>query len=166
MRHLDRDREERRHTRRVLQHDRRAALWDYSRMAQGNADLGTPFQKALGLHWSVLDKEGTIAVEMDVRDDLRGPAGTLEGGVISTLADVAGASAIGVKAGMVATEHIAISFLAPGRVGPIRATATPLRLGEHDGVAEVRVIDLGKDDRLMAVAQVTVRVLGELRNNA
>jgi uncharacterized protein (TIGR00369 family) len=135
-------------------------------MAEGNADVGTPFQMALGLHWNVVDESsGTIAIEMDVRDDLRGPAGSLEGGVVSTLVDVAGASAIGFKVGMVATEHIAISFLAPGRVGPIRATATPLRVGEHDGVAEVRVVDLGKEDRLMAIAQVTVRVLGQLRNN-
>ena len=68
--------------------------------------------------------------------------------------------AIGFKVGLVTTEHIAISFLAPGRVGPVKATATPLRIGKHDGVAEVRVVDTGKDNRLMAVATVTVRVLG------
>jgi uncharacterized protein (TIGR00369 family) len=123
-------------------------------------DIGTAFQRHLGLRWSVVDKTtGAIAVDMDMRDDLRGPAGTLEGGVISTLVDVAGASAVAMKAGMVATEHIAVSFLAPGRVGPIRATGTPLRVGKHDGVAEVRVVDRGKDDRLMAVATVTLRVL-------
>ncbi|MHB8329228.1 MAG: PaaI family thioesterase [Acidimicrobiales bacterium] len=131
-------------------------------MAQGNAEVGTPFQKSLGLHWNVIDDgSGAIAVEMDIRDDLRGPAGSLEGGVISTLADVAGASAIGFAVGMVATEHIAVTFLAPGREGPVRATGTPLRIGKHDGVAEVRVVDLGNEDRLMAVALVTVRILGE-----
>jgi uncharacterized protein (TIGR00369 family) len=129
-------------------------------MAEGNAEVGTPFHKSLGLHWSVLDG-GAVAVEMDVRDDLRGPAGSLEGGVVSTLADVAGASAIGFSVGMVATEHIALSFLAPGREGPIRAIGTPLRIGRHDGVAEVRVIDLGKEGRLVAVGLVTVRILGE-----
>jgi uncharacterized protein (TIGR00369 family) len=79
--------------------------------------------------------------------------------VISSLADVAGASAIGFSVGMVATEHLAISFLAPGREGPVRAIGTPLRIGRSAGVAEVRVIDTGKDDRLMAVALVTVRIL-------
>ena len=129
-------------------------------MAQGNPDVGTPFQKSLGLHWHALDDaSGSVAVEMDMRDDLRGPAGSLEGGVVSTLADVAGASAIGFSVGMVATEHLAISFLAPGREGPIRAIGTPLRIGRDAGVAEVRVVDLGKDDRLMAVALVTVRIL-------
>jgi uncharacterized protein (TIGR00369 family) len=133
-------------------------------MAKGNAGIGTPFQASLGLHWDALpDGAAGVAIEMDLRDDLRGPAGSLEGGVVSTIADVAGASAIAVAAGgrLVATEHIAISFLAPGRIGPVRATATPLRVGNHDGVADVRVVDLGKDDRLMAVAQVTVRILGE-----
>lgn len=124
-------------------------------------DVGTLFQKFLGLRWTVLDRDdGIVAIDMDMRDDLRGPAGSLEGGVVSTLVDVAGASAVAMKAGsMVATEHIAVSFLAPGRIGPIRATGVPLRIGRHDGVAEVRVIDTGKEDRLMAVATVTVRVL-------
>jgi uncharacterized protein (TIGR00369 family) len=129
-------------------------------MSVGNPDLGTPFQKSLGLHWRALDDGlGSVAVEMEIRDDLRGPAGSLEGGVVSSLADVAGASAIGFSVGMVATEHLTISFLAPGREGPVRATGTPLRIGRSAGVAEVRVIDIGKDDRLMAVALVTVRIL-------
>jgi uncharacterized protein (TIGR00369 family) len=131
-------------------------------MAEGNPEYGTPFQQSLGLHWNVVDDgSGAIAVEMDLRDDLRGPVGSLEGGVVATLADVAGASAIGFGVGMVATEHISISFLAPGRQGPVRATGTPLRVGKHDGVAEVKVVDLGRESRLIATALVTVRILGE-----
>ena len=129
----------------------------------GDAErIGTPFQRHLGLRWIVVNKaSGAIAVEMEMRDDLRGPAGTLEGGVISTLVDVAGASAVAMKAGMVATEHLAVSFVAPGRVGPIRATGVPLRVGRHDGVAEVRVVDTGRDGRLIAVAIVTLRILAD-----
>ncbi len=131
-------------------------------MAEGNTEFGTPFHKSLGLHWTVLDDDsGAIAVEMDIRDDLRGPVGSLEGGVVATLADVAGASTIGFGVGMVATEHISISFLAPGRVGPVRATGTTLRIGKDYGVAEVKVVDCGRESRLMAVALVTVRILGE-----
>ncbi|MHB1725035.1 MAG: PaaI family thioesterase [Acidimicrobiales bacterium] len=123
-------------------------------------DIGTPFQKWLGIRWETLDDGSDgVSVEMNMRDDLRGPVGSLEGGIVSTLADVAGASAIARTVGMVATQHVALSFLAPGRVGPIRATAVPLRIGRQDGVAEVRVCDLGNDGRLMAVALVTVRVL-------
>src|SRR5437588_9008271 len=97
---------------------------------------------------------------MQMRDELRGPAGSLEGGVVSTLADVAGASAAAMAVGaLVATQHMAISFLAPGRVGPVRATGVVLRTGREDSVAEVRIVDSGNDERLMAVALVTVRVL-------
>jgi len=54
---------------------------------------------------------------------------------------------------------MSISFLAPGRVGPIRATAEPLRVGRANAVVEVRVVDTGKDDRLIAVALLTATVL-------
>jgi uncharacterized protein (TIGR00369 family) len=123
--------------------------------------VGTPFQQSLGLSWSIAEGDPTsVVVEMQMRDDLRGPAGSLEGGVVSTLADVAGASAAARAVGtaLVATEHISISLLAPGREGPISATGVPLRVGRHDAVSEVRIVDTGNDNRLMAVALVTVRV--------
>jgi len=122
--------------------------------------MGTPFQQSLGLRWLAGDEPGQIAVELDVGDELRGPAGSLEGGVVSTIADVAGASA-GARAvnGLVATQHMSISFLAPGREGPVRATGTPLRVGKSDAVIEVRVVDRGRDDRLIAAALVTVKVI-------
>jgi uncharacterized protein (TIGR00369 family) len=122
--------------------------------------MGTPFQQSLGLRWMAGEEPGQIAVELELRDDLKGPAGSLEGGVVSTIADVAGASA-GAQAagGLVATQHMSVSFLAPGRVGPVRATGTPLRVGKTDAVVEVRVIDRGNDDRLIAVALVTVKVI-------
>ena len=80
--------------------------------------------------------------------------------MVSTIADVAGASA-GARAvnGLVATQHMSISFLAPGREGPVRATGTPLRVGKSDAVIEVRVVDRGRDDRLIAAALVTVKVI-------
>lgn len=129
-------------------------------MAEGNPGVGTPFQQFLGLHWNILaDGSGGVAVEMDIRDDLRAPTGMLEGGVISTLVDVAGASAIAMAAGMVATENLSISFVDPGRVGPVRATAVPLRIGRHEGLCEVKVVDLGRGERLMAIGIVTTRIL-------
>ena len=119
----------------------------------------TPFQRSLGLRWSAAEGGGVV-VEMDIRDDLRGPAGSLEGGVVSTLADVAGASAAAVAMrSLVATADMTVPFLAPGRIGPVRATGVPLRIGSGNAVVEVRVIDTGKDDRLMATALLTVRAL-------
>jgi uncharacterized protein (TIGR00369 family) len=125
-------------------------------------EMGTTFHRWLGLRWRQdEDEPATLVIDMDIRPDLRGPAGSLEGGVIATLVDVAGATAVAFASGgqLVATEHINVSYLAPGRVGPVRATGNVLRLGRHDGVAEVRIVDSGLDNRLMAVGTVTVRLL-------
>ncbi len=117
-------------------------------------------QSADGLHWRVVDQPaGSVALEMEIRDDMRDPAGSLEDRLVASLAEVAGISAIGSKVGPVATEHLGVSFLAPGWVGPIRATASAQRVGKEDGIADVRVIDRGKDDQLMAVATVTALIL-------
>ena len=58
-----------------------------------------------------------------------------------------------------ATASTSIQYLSAGRVGPIRATATLLRATDTLGVVEVRVVDVGKDERLMAVAHVTLKLL-------
>jgi uncharacterized protein (TIGR00369 family) len=99
-------------------------------------------------------------VEIDITDDLRGPAGSLHGGLVATLTDVAGATALTrATSRPVATASASIQYLSAGRVGPVRATATVLRTSETLGVAEVRVVDVGKESRLMAVAHVTCRLL-------
>jgi len=142
------------------------------RIGQAGRPIGTPFQQSLGVSWAALDDgedPDAVAIELALRPELCGPAGSLEGGVVSTLVDVAGASAAARALGrMVATQHIAVSFVAPGRVGPVRAVGTPVRVGRNDAVVEVKVTDLGHDasddGRLMAVALVTVRAFGELRS--
>lgn len=127
--------------------------------------LGTPFQRRLGLRWTLLaSPENAVTVEMEMRDDLRGPAGSLEGGVISTLADVAGASSVARAVGaLVATQQLSVVFLSPGRVGPIHATAFPLRVGHSDATAEVRIHDVGNAGRLIAVATMVLKVLSSRR---
>jgi uncharacterized protein (TIGR00369 family) len=129
------------------------------RPARGIAhEQSTPFQKSLGLLLSATD-DGA-AVEMDIRDDLRGPAGSLEGGVVSTIIDVAaGATAVRALKTLVATADMTVHFLAPGRVGPIRATGVPLRARNGMAVVEVRVVDVGNDNRLCATGLVTMRSL-------
>jgi uncharacterized protein (TIGR00369 family) len=123
---------------------------------------GTAFHRWLGLRWTVDDGPPVrVVVELDLRPELCGPAGSLEGGLVATLVDVAGATATarGWAGRMVATEHISLSFVAPGRVGPVTSEATVIRAGRRDAVAEVRVTDQGHGARLMAVALITVRAL-------
>jgi uncharacterized protein (TIGR00369 family) len=130
-------------------------------VSQGTTpDRATPFQRSLGLRW--LSVEGDLAVECDLRDDVVGPAGSLEGGVVSTLVDVAAGSAAAIALrSLIATSDLTVHFLAPVTVGPARATAVPLRVGSDTAVVEVRVIDLGKDDRLCAVGLASFRALRE-----
>jgi uncharacterized protein (TIGR00369 family) len=107
-----------------------------------------------------VDIDGAAAVEIEITDDLRGPAGSVHGGLVAMLVDVAGASALTRVTGRpVATASTSVQYLSAGRVGPMRAVATVLRASETLGVAEVRVIDVGKESRLVAAAHVTCRFL-------
>lgn len=111
-----------------------------------------PFFEHLALRWTEMGAKGVL-VEIDLRDDLRGPAGTLQGGVIATLVDVAAATtAVQGSSALVATSEMTLHFLAPGRIGPIRAVGELLRSRSGGAAVEVRVYDSGNEDRLMVVA--------------
>jgi len=130
-------------------------------MASGTEQRGTDFHRFLGLRWSFPGDE--VIVTLDLRDDMRGPAGALEGGIVSTLVDVAGASAAAAETGrLVVTQQMSISFLAPGRVGPVVGAGRTVRVGRHDVVSEVRVTDEGGSNQLIATAIVTFRMTGDL----
>jgi uncharacterized protein (TIGR00369 family) len=111
-----------------------------------------PFFEHLGLRWNTVDQD-RATVELDLRDDLCGPAGILQGGITATLVDVAAASTAALSgASLVATTEMTVHYLAPGRVGPVRAIGELLRSGKRGFAVEVRVFDVGAEDRLMAVA--------------
>jgi len=79
---------------------------------------------------------------------------------VASLIDCAGASAVAQASKRPpATSNLTVSYLAAGRVGPLRAEAEILRLGQNHGVCAVRVYDVGKDHRLVATATVTVSFL-------
>ena len=103
---------------------------------------------------------GIVAVELDVTDEMRGPGGAVHGGLVASLIDCAGAVAVArASARLVATSSSSISYLAAGRVGPLRAGATAIRIASHHGVADVRVCDAGHGDRPVASALVTLSFL-------
>ncbi len=120
--------------------------------------LGCEFFEAL--QYRRLEVDGQQVVEIDITDDLRGPAGSLHGGLVAMLIDIAGAGCLTAVSGRpVATASASIDYLSAGRVGPVRAVPELLRSSDTLGVAEVRVFDVGKDNRLMAAALVTCRYL-------
>jgi uncharacterized protein (TIGR00369 family) len=120
--------------------------------------LGCPMLDELP-HRFRIDGE-QVTVELDITDGMRGPSGAVHGGLVASVIDCAGAIAVArASERLVATASASISYLAAGRIGPLLASATAIRIGSHHGVAEVRVCDAGQDDRLVASALVTLSFL-------
>jgi uncharacterized protein (TIGR00369 family) len=102
-----------------------------------------------------------IAV-LDVSDRLRNPWGILHGGSVAVVLDAAARSLVaGVAAptptpGIIVTDLV-IHYLSPGRVGPVHAVAEAIGIRGAEVMVRISVRDCGADDRLMALAVVTVR---------
>lgn len=90
------------------------------------------------------------SVDIDLADELRNPWGILHGGVVATLVDLAAEHATG--GGF--TTDVVLHFLAPNRVGPVRARARVLGQRADGNVLRVEVRDEGAD-RTTALAIVT-----------
>jgi uncharacterized protein (TIGR00369 family) len=114
------------------------------------------------------DRDGVHIVELEVSEDILGPGGAVHGGIIASLVDRAGAYAVARDSQrVVATSNMALNYLALADVGPLRAMASTLRVGRQLGVVEVKVVDAGRDDRLVASALVTLSYLtGDLSSSA
>ncbi len=101
---------------------------------------------------------GTMVAEIDVRDDLLTPFGTLHGGVISALADhVLGSVMYPVMARgqWAATTEFKLNLLRPVREGVLRASAGIISMSRR--MAVIR-IDITNGDRLAGAAQGTVSI--------
>ncbi len=106
------------------------------------------------------DEDDAHIVELDIVGTIRGPGGAVHGGLIASLADRAGAYAVArASQRLVATSSMALSYLAAAEVGPLRASATTLRVGKQQGVVEVRIQDVGRGNRLVATALLTISYL-------
>ena len=90
-------------------------------------------------------------LEIALADELRNPWGILHGGVVASLVDLTTAHASGGR-----TTDVALHFLAPNRVGPVRASATVLGDRSDGRVYRVDVRDTCAD-RVTAVAMATAR---------
>ena len=118
-----------------------------------------PFNRFLGIRVVELSEKG-VHLTLPFRDELVGdpmrPA--LHGGVISTMADVAGG--VAVWQGLddtrqrVATIDLRIDYLRPARLTTLVAEATVVRVGNRVGVADVRIFNFDEDDVADTVATV------------
>ena len=114
--------------------------------------ITTPLAEQLGLR-SCPDG----AVELPVSEWLRNPWGILHGGVLGCLADAsADAAATAAMGTPVRVRRLLLRFLAPVRVGPARAVPTVLTVEGGTAQLEVRILDVGNEGRLCALAMADV----------
>lgn len=101
---------------------------------------------------------GTMACEVDVRDELLTPFGTLHGGVVSALTDhVLGLVCYPVipRGAWAATTEFKLNLVAPVRDGVVRAVASIATMSRRTAVVRIEVAN---GDRLVALAQGTVTI--------
>ena len=109
-------------------------------------DFAEPFDDAPPIaEWIGLRTVDAHTVEMDLADQLRNPWGILHGGIVASLVDAAAEHASGG-----ATTDVVLHFLAPNRVGPVRATARALGADRY----RIEVTDVGSN-RVTAIAVAT-----------
>lgn len=102
---------------------------------------------------------GRLVAEMDAREELRTPFGTLHGGCLSAFVD----HCLGIvfypsipRGAWVATTEFKLNLLRPVTEGACVATAEIISLTRRSGVAR---IDVTNNGRLVAAAQGTVTIV-------
>jgi len=116
-----------------------------------------PFNKFLGFRATRIEP-GRARIEVGWRDEFVGdpmrPA--MHGGLISALADTAGGMAVWSRldpGARVSTIDIRIDYLQPGKLETVAADADVVRVGNHVGVADVRVFHPSDEEKTIAVAK-------------
>ncbi|MGO9876281.1 MAG: PaaI family thioesterase [Acidimicrobiia bacterium] len=100
-------------------------------------------------HWLGAQTIDEMTVEMQLTDSLRNPWGILHGGAVASLIDLTAEHMTG---GV--TTDVVLHFLAPNRVGPVRATGRALGSRVDASVVRIDVRDEGAG-RVTALAIVT-----------
>lgn len=112
----------------------------------GEDEASGGFAGRLGAHVEEAD-DGSARIAFEVTDDHLNPAGTLHGGVLATLVDTAMGTAVRSATGgddVPATSQLTVTYLRPGKPGPLAVTATVRTKGEHLTVCEAEVEQDGK----------------------
>lgn len=110
------------------------------------------FAHHLGIELVQVAEDMGVAT-MPLNNEQRNGMRHAHGGAIFALADMAFAAAAHASGVYWVNAQSSISYLAPGRVGPLRGEARKIRRGHHLGVYEVRITDA--DGTLVAVATIT-----------
>ena len=101
-------------------------------------------------------EEGTGRVVLDAADDHLNPHGTVHGGVLATMLDVAMGTAVATAGGeSPVTVSLAVTYLEPGKPGRLVAVARVRKRGKRLIVVEGQV---EQDDDVVADALATFSV--------
>ena len=116
-----------------------------------------PFSSQLGIRLLSIEVGHSVA-EMPMDKRHSNGMGTAHGAAIFSLIDFAFAAASNADGVYRVTAQSSVSFLRPGRIGPLRGEARCIRAG-HLGTYEVKVTD--GEDNLIAVAILTSSETGK-----
>jgi uncharacterized protein (TIGR00369 family) len=117
-----------------------------------------PFNKFLGIRVERIER-GIVKLELPFRDELIGDPlkRALHGGVLSTLADVAGGaaawSAIDDPMARVSTIDLRVDYLRPGRAHAVIAEAAVVRLGGRIAVTDMKMFHPGGESEPVATGR-------------
>ena len=111
--------------------------------------MDTGFRELIGLE--IADHgDGTAAITLTADERHLNPYGTVHGGAIATLVDVAmGGAVAAAGADAPVTIEMKVTYLEPGRPGEIRAEAKVRKRGKRITIVEAEV---SQDGELVALA--------------
>ncbi len=116
------------------------------------------FAERLGAEVESAD-DGSARVRFTATEEHLNQAGTVHGGVLATLVDTAMGAAVRSttdEGDVPATSQLTVTYLRPGKPGPLVVTATVRTRGEHLTVCEA---DVEQDGRSVAHAVATFALL-------
>lgn len=115
---------------------------DYKKFIE-NFNKSDKFSVHNGMRLVTLEP-GYAEVEMEVNENLYNCMGSLHGGAMATLADVAGGTAIASHGVVCVTLNANINYIRPVTGGKVTAIATVQHLGRQTGISEVKLVQEGR----------------------
>jgi uncharacterized protein (TIGR00369 family) len=103
--------------------------------------------------------KGAAVLAFEVAEEHLNPAGTLHGGVVATLVDTAMGQAVRTTTDdgeVPATSQLTVTYLRPGKPGPLEVRGRVRTRGEHLTICEA---DVEQDGRAVAHAVATFALL-------
>lgn len=120
-------------------------------MAVAGSGFRAPLLEQLAVR--VVDPERGV-IEIDRTDYTRNSFGSINGGVIAIAAEAAAETLTRAHGDAFEAIDLSVNYLSQTRSGPARTAATLVRRDDRHALVEVRLVDAGNDDQLLAISTV------------